>query len=295
VDVALYGNFHTDSAPPYVTEHAKSLVQLLENSPPSMNNLSFDSHAINSTLGSNTLEPFSAVGGNGTVGQPGTEFVPRLENGSNVIQAGNSSGVFRFPQGNYFNGKAFGPRENSVPVLGLQKTQIMNYSDGDCRAAQVHSDGATDTQVILDHVRSNGGVKNMDTFPCDGGPLTKFSYDQTLGNLNRPEGGRAMSGSWSQEDNPSQAPGGSDGGPLTKLPYDQTLGNLNRSEGGKAMSESWSQEDNPSQAPGGSDGGALTKLPYDQTPEKVNSPEGGRAIRGLGQKGMIPVMDLAWV
>jgi hypothetical protein len=244
MDIALYGNFHTDSAPPYVTEHAMS--QLLENPPPSVNNPSLDSHAINSILESNTLESCSAVGGSGTVGQPGTEFALRLVNGSNVIQAGNSSGVSKFHQGNYFNGNSFGPRENSVPVLGLQKTQIMNYLGGDCRAPQIHFDGATDTQIFFDYVRSNEGMKNMDTSLCDRGPLTKFSYDQALGNLNRPEGGKAMSGYWSQEDNPSQAPGGSDRGPLTKFSYDQILGNLNRPEGGRAIRGSWSKGDDPS-------------------------------------------------
>jgi hypothetical protein len=41
----------------------------------------------------------------------------------------------------------------------------------------------------------------MDKSLCDGGPLTNLSYDQTLGNFSRFEGGTAMSGSWSQEAN----------------------------------------------------------------------------------------------
>jgi hypothetical protein len=129
VDIAFHGNFCTDLTPPYVTEHAESLVQLLENPLPGMNNLSLDSHAISSTLWSKTLESCFAVDGNETVGQPGTEFVPRLENGGNfadtrfyAIQAGNNSGVFKFPESNYFNGSSFGPRENFVPIVVLQDT-----------------------------------------------------------------------------------------------------------------------------------------------------------------------------
>jgi hypothetical protein len=70
---------------------------------------------------------------NGAVGQPGTEFVSRLENGGNMsdmsyygVLVGNILGVYELRQGSYFNGNSFGPRENFDPILGLQKTQMRN-------------------------------------------------------------------------------------------------------------------------------------------------------------------------
>jgi hypothetical protein len=148
VDIDFYDNFCTDSTPPYDTEQAKNLVQCLENLPPSMDNLSLGSHAINSILRSNSLESFSA-----------------------------------------------------------------------------------------DYMRSNKSMVNMHTSQCDGGPLTKMSYEQTPGKFNMPEGDRAMNGPLLQEDIPShrfsQAAGGGDGGPLTRLSCDLTPEKFNRLEDGR--------------------------------------------------------------
>lgn len=216
MDIALYGNFCTDSTPPYVTKHAKNPVQLLEKPLPNVNNLSSGSHAINSALKSNTPESFFAVGMNGAVGQPVTEFVSRLENGRSIsgmryyeIQMGNSPRIFELRQGNYFNGDSFGPTENFDPILGLQKMQIRDYSGGDCRPPQV---GATHTHIFSDYMRSNEGMENIRTSLHDSAPLTKLSCDQTPGEFNRLKGARALRGTWSQEDRPScrfsRAPGG---------------------------------------------------------------------------------------
>jgi hypothetical protein len=215
MDIALYGNICTDSTPPYVTKHTKNPVQLLEKPLPNINNLSSHSRAINFALKSNTPESFFAIGGTGAVGQPGTEFVSRLENGRNIsgmryygIQVGKSSGIFKLCQGNYFNGNLFGPTENFDPILGLQKMQIRDYSGGDCRPPQVYFNGVTHTH----YMRSNEGMENICTSLHERAPLTKLSCDQTPGNFNRLEGVRAIRGSWSQEDSPSckfsRAPGG---------------------------------------------------------------------------------------
>jgi hypothetical protein len=213
MDIALYGKLYTDSTPQY----AKNPVQLLEKPLPNVNNLSPDSHAINSILSSNTLESFSAVGVNGGVCQPGTEFVSRLENGRNIsgmrygIQVGNSPGIFELRQGNYSNGDSFGPTGAFDPILGLRKMQIKDYSGGDCRPPQVYFNVATRTQIFSDYMRSNEGMGNMHTSLHDRAPLTKLSYDQTPGKFNRLEGVRAIRGCWSQEDSPScrfsKAPG----------------------------------------------------------------------------------------
>jgi hypothetical protein len=91
----------------------------------------------------------------------------------------------------------------------------------------------------------------------DGGPLSKLYSDQTLGNFNRSEGGRAMSWSWSQEANSSHrfslAPSGGDGGPLTKL--FQTREKFNRPEGGRAIKGRWLKGDDPSYGSGLGPGG----------------------------------------
>lgn len=207
MDFALYGKLCTDSTPPY----AKNRVQLLEKPLPNVNNLSPDSHAINTAVRSNTLESFSAVGVNGAVGQPGTEFVSRLENGRNIsgiryhgIQVGNSPGIFELLQGNYFNGDSFGPTEGFDPIVGLQKMQIRGYSGGERKPPQVYFNGATHTQIFSDYARSNEGMGNMHTSLRDRAPVTKFSYDQIPGKFNRLEGVRAIKGCWSQEDSPSR-------------------------------------------------------------------------------------------
>jgi hypothetical protein len=191
----------------------------LENPLPIVNNLSPDYHAINSTLKSNTPKSFFAVGVNGAVGQPGTEFVSRLENGRNIsgmryygIQAGNSCGIFERHHGNYFNGYSFGPTEDLDPILGLQKMQIRECLSGDCRPPQVYFNGATHTHIFSNYMRSNEGMEKRRTSLPDRAPLTNLSCDQTPGQFNGLKGVRALRGSWSQEDSSShrfsRAPGG---------------------------------------------------------------------------------------
>jgi hypothetical protein len=66
MDTDIFGYSHTNSTTPYVTEQPRMLYDVWKiNCPVSMDSLSLDSHEINSTLWSNSLQSFSAVGGNG--------------------------------------------------------------------------------------------------------------------------------------------------------------------------------------------------------------------------------------
>jgi hypothetical protein len=206
-DDPLNCNSCTDSVPPSSREHTDNPVQLVESAQSNANNISPDIQIVESAFIKNyrcTSEPLAAVDVNRELGGYGAEVISKLENGRNMsgirnygVQLEKKLRVHQHCKENYFHDDSLDSGENFDSILGLQNTQIRNYSGVNYRPhGRVYPNGAAHTEMLLsDCIRTSEHVLNTKMPMRERAAPIEFSYGQTLETFNRLNLGRAIRGS----------------------------------------------------------------------------------------------------